>query len=691
MSVRLPLVGEGSDRLDGPAKVTGAASYAADFRANGLAHAIMVTSTVANGRVVRIDDAKARKASGVLAVLTHANAPRVNAQRAGFAYELMALQDDRVRYDRQPIAVVIAETLEDATAATALLDIFYETERPVTSIEDAAEPYVPESIFGDPPGSRRGDPEGAFAASPVRVENVYSTPVEHHNPIEPHATLARWEGENLIVHDSTQGITNVRRRLAAVFGIPPERIRVISPYLGGGFGCKGGVWSHVALAAMAARAVGRPVRLVLSREQMYSSVGCRPRTIQKISLGAERDGRLRSITHDVLSQTSAFDEFIESSALVTKMLYKTPTLRTTHRLARLNIATPTYTRAPGEASGTFALESAMDELAYSVDLDPIELRLRNYAEKDPEEGKDYSSKHLRECYVLGAEKIGWRDRVREPRSMRDGRMLVGMGMASATYPAFRWPASAIVRMNGDGTVLVRSGTQDLGTGSYTVYAQVAAEVLGISLARVRVELGDTDLPPAPLSAGSQTAASVGTAVYQAASRLRDRLAGGENPPLEARVDAKPEDDEPYATHAFGAQFARVEVDPDLGEVRVRAMIGAFAAGRILNRKTARSQLLGGMVWGIGMALHEITHFDERTARIMNANLADYIVPVNADIRQMEAYIVEEDDPHVNPIGVKGIGEIGITGAAAAIANAVYHATGIRVRDLPITPEKLLSS
>jgi xanthine dehydrogenase YagR molybdenum-binding subunit len=688
-AIDLPLVGAPHDRLDGPAKVTGVARYASDFAPDRLAYAVMVTSTIARGRVTRIGETRAKALVDVLAIMTHENAPRVDARRAGFSYELMALQDDLVRYDRQPIAVAVAQTLEAAAAAASLLDVVYDSEKPIGRIEDSQDRYTPESIFGDPSDTVRGDPEAAFAAAPVQIDHVYTTPVEHHNPMEPHATVAQWQGEHLTVYDSTQGVTNVKKRLAAVFGIPPDHVRVISKYLGGGFGCKGGVWSHVALAAMAARLIGRPVKLVLTREQMFSSVGCRPRTIQRVALGAERDGRLSSITHDVLSQTSVFDEFIESSALVTRMLYATPNLRTTHRLARLNIATPTYTRAPGEASGTFALESAMDELAYALDLDPIEARLRNYADVDPEEGKRYSSKHLRECYALGAERIGWSGRSRQPRSMRRGRMLVGLGMASATYPAFRWPASVIVRLESDGGVLVRTGTQDLGTGSYTVYAQIAAEVLEIPIERTRVELGDTNLPPAPLSAGSQTAASVGTAVFQAATKLRARLERGERAPLEVRVDAKPSEDGEYATHSFGAQFARVEVDPDLGEVRVRAMIGAFAAGRILNQKTARSQYLGGMVWGIGMALHEITRYDDRTARIVNANLGEYVLPVNADVEEMDAYIVEEDDPYVNPIGVKGIGEVGITGAAAAIANAAYHATGIRIRDLPITCEKML--
>jgi len=687
--VNLPLVGAPADRADGRVKVTGAARYTADLTPKDAAYAAMVTSRIAKGRIAVVDAARARRLPGVLAVLSYENAPRVRAQGDDNAFALSLLQDDRVRYDREPIALVVGETLDCALHAASLVQVAYEAEAPVTSIERSADRYAPEEIFGDPAAVTRGDPEAALCAAAIQVRHVYSTPVEHHNPMETHATIASWKGDRLTVHDATQGITNVRKRLAAVFEIPVENVRVVSAFLGGGFGCKGGVWSHVALAAMAARVVGRPVKLVLTRPQMFGSVGYRPRTIQTIALGADGDGRLNAITHDVLSQTSVFDEFVESSALVTKMLYAVPNVRTTHTLARVNAATPTYMRAPGEATGSFALESAMDELAYATGIDPIELRLRNYAETDPAEGKEFSSKHLRECYALGAEKIGWIERDARPRSMQRGRLLLGMGMATATYPANRVSASAVVRMEADGSVVVRSGTQDLGTGSYTVYAQLAATLLDVPLERVRMELGDTDLPPAPLSAGSWTAASVGSAVYEAASVLRDRLRSGEKTPLEARADARASWEGKYSTHAFGAQFARVEVDPDLGEVRVRAMIGVFAAGRILNRKTTRSQYLGGMVFGIGMALHEETRFDASTGRIANASLAEYLVPANADIGSMDAIIVEEEDRHVNPIGVKGVGELGATGSAAAISNAVYHATGVRVRDLPITPEKLL--
>ncbi|MGH7736857.1 MAG: xanthine dehydrogenase family protein molybdopterin-binding subunit [Candidatus Tyrphobacter sp.] len=685
----LPLVGNGARRADGPQKVTGAARYAGDFAPRGTAHAVLVTSAIASGRIRSIDAAAALRESGVLAVLTHENAPRVNAEGTDQFFALSLLQDRTVRYDREPVAVVVAETLEGASNAARLVNVEYDADEPVTSIESASDRYTPDEIFGEPANTTRGDPDAAYAASAVRVRQTYSTPVEHHNPMEPHGTVAAWDGGRLTVHDATQGISNVRKRLAQVFSIPVERVRVLSPFLGGGFGCKGGIWSHVALAAMAAAVVRRPVKLVLRREQMFGSVGFRPRTIQTIALGAQASGALESIAHDVLTQTSVFDEFIEPSALATKMLYDVQNVRTTHELARVNAATPTYMRAPGEASGTFALESAMDELAYAVGIDPIELRLRNYAVADRDAQKPFSSKHLRECYALGAEKIGWSERRAQARSMRDGRMLVGLGMATATYPANRVSASAAVSIDEAGDVVVRSGTQDLGTGSYTVFAQIAAAVLGIPLSQVRVELGDTDLPPAPLSAGSWSASSVGNAVYEAAMRLRERLHRGDKPPLHVRSDSKAQWESPYSTHAFGAQFARVDVDPDTCEVRLHAMVGAFAAGRILNATTTRSQYLGGMLFGVGMALHEITRSDPRTGRIANANLGEYLLPVHADAGRMEAYIVQEDDPHVNPIGVKGVGEIGATGSAAAVANAIYHATGIRVRDLPIVPEKLL--
>jgi xanthine dehydrogenase YagR molybdenum-binding subunit len=490
--------------------------------------------------------------------------------------------------------------------------------------------------------------------------------------------------------------------VASLFGLKPDNVRVVSEYLGGGFGSKGPTWSHVALAAMAARRVNRPVKLALRRPDTFGPVGFRSRTRQAIALGARRDGTLTAIRHDTIAQTSSFDEFMEPAGMPARMLYAAPNISTSHKLVPADIGTPSYMRAPGWAPGSYALEVAMDELAVALDMDPLALRLRNYAERDPEKDRPWSSKTLRECYHAAAERFGWTERP-PARALRQGRTLVGWGMATSVYPTHRGKAGARAKLLREGRVLLEAGTQDIGTGTYTVMTQIAADALGVPPAQIVFRLGDTRFPETPVSGGSQTAASVGSAVHAAASALRDKLlalGGGRRAPLdalasrygevEAHGEAAPgEEDKRFAMYAFGAQFAEVRVDADLGLARVTRMVGVFDIGRALNARTARSQLIGGMVWGIGMALHEDTVLDERRGRIVNNNLADYHVPVNADVPAIEAAWIEGADPHANPIGVKGIGELGITGSAAAVASAVYHATGRRVRDLPITPDKLL--
>ncbi len=729
-----PLVGAGLERVDGRLKVTGAATYSAEWQLPHLAYGYLVLSTIAAGRIAQIDTTAALAHSGVIAVMTPGNAPRVNAKaKSPNDRTLMVLQDDTVQYDRQPIAVVIAESFEAAKWAASLVRVTYRATPPKTRFERGAS-YTPDNIHGEPADTYRGDAASAFASAPIRIDTVYTTPAEHHNPMEPHATIARWDGDALTVYDANQGVLAARKRLAYTFDLPPANVHVITKFVGGAFGCKGSQWPHTVLAAMAAKFTGRPVRIELWRPQMWGSVGYRPPTVQRVALGAGRDGVLLSQIHDVHSQTSTFDEFVEPAGVLTTMLYASPTLRVTHRLTRVNAGTPTYMRAPGESSGSFALESAMDELAYATGLDPIELRLRNYAATDPTKNIPFSSKSLRECYARGAEAFGWSGRSAAVGSMRDGRYLIGMGMASASYPANRSAAAATVRIDPDGSVVVRSSGVEIGTGAYTAFTQVAADILGIPVARIHMELGDSTFPEAPVAGGSQLTASVGSAVKLAALDARDRVARnavadaasplhgllpdalgydgsrifalmqpsrGESyaalvsrqgaGPIEGAGRAAPGDEVTrYSRHSFGAQFAQVRVDPELGEVRLIRQVGAFAAGRILNARTARSQFLGGIVFGAGMALLEHTRTDERSGRVMNANLAEYLVPVNADIADVQIVIVPEDDPHINEIGVKGIGEIGIVGAAAAIANAVYHATGKRIRDLPISPEKLLT-
>jgi len=692
--VSQPLVGAPRDRVDGPLKVTGRAVYAGDNDVQGLVHAVVVPSTIANGRIVAIDTTAARQAPGVLEIMTHLNAPRVNAKKATPNDTLLfVLQDDVVEFDRQPVAVAIAETFEAAVHAAQLVRVTYETHPPTTDM-NAGTKAVPRQASTNTTPHERGTPAEAFAQAPVKLKQTYTTPTEHHNPLETHGTVVQWRGEQLIVHDSTQWAFGVQRRLATLFGIEPAQIRVMAPFIGGAFGSKGTMWSHVPLAVMAAKMVKRPVKLLVTRPQMFGWVGHRPQTVQVVSLGAASDGRLQSVTHEVVNETSLSDDFLESSSGFSRDLYAVPNFGMSQTLARLHISKPCPQRGPGESTGSFAMESAMDELSYAIGLDPLELRLRNYSENHPNSGKPYSSKRLRECYRLGAERFGWNKRNPKARATGRGRMLVGVGMASGSRAVHRSAASARIHMYPDGTVVIQCGTIEQGTGSTTVYGQLAAVILDIPFERVRFEFGNTDLPTVPVAAGSQTSGSIGSVVAVAAQRLRDRLTalGGSVPAdgIEMLVEDKPTAEEgAYETSSFGAHFAEVEVDPAVGTVRVTRFVGAFDGGRILNAKTAGSQFLGGIVWGISMALYEHTRYDARTARIMNANLSEYLVPTNADIPNVEVIIAEGDDQFANPAGVKGIGEIGISGSAAAVANAIYHATGIRVRDLPITPDKLL--
>ena len=700
------ITGQPPDRVDGALKASGRAAYVGDVHPERMAVALIVQSRIAVGRIVRIDREAAMVMPGVLAILAHDNAPRLpEGGRAGVSEdagrENSLLQDDRVRYNAEPVALVVAESLEEARAAAGRLGIEYEASGALLDFEEAMRSAEePDTAGRSPPDKDWGDVDPGFAGAHLRIERTYTTPMEHHNPLEPHGTVAEWDGDTLTLHDSTQYVSGVRETVAKTFGIDEGKVRVISPYVGGGFGTKGSVWSHVALAAMAAKVVRRPVKLVLDRTQMFGPVGGRPCTHQRLCLGAARDGRLTAVRHDVVSHTSRFEEFVEASAQPTRALYACPSGSTTERIARMDVATPTFMRAPGESTGTFALESAMDELAYALGIDPLELRLRNYAEADPTNGRPWSSKKLRECYAEAAARFGWPRRSSEPRSMREGRWLVGWGVATATYPAHLDSATASAARLADGSFLVRSGTHDMGTGTYTVMTQIAAEALGVPMERVRFELGDTSLPRAPTSGGSMTVASVGPAVVAACESLNTMLArrkhetGPTYEVLEAKGEAHPkskdEEGQECACRSFGAIFVEVRVDEDLAIVRVPRIVASYSVGRIINRKTATSQIRGGIIMGIGQALLEESLLDQRYGRFANGNLAEYHVPVNADVGEIDVTFAQENDIAFNSLGARGLGEIGITGVAGAIANAVFHATGRRVRDLPITLEKILA-
>ncbi len=721
------LVGQSIDRRDGELKVRGQAKYAAEFALPNMACAVLLQSTIGAGKVVSFDTTTARGMPGVVDIITTENADKLTVKQAPRQTVLFPLlQSNEVLFNGQHIGVVIAETSRQARAAAAKIVVRYQPSEAVAHMDGVLDQaYEPKDFRGGqvPADTKKGDPDTALSNAPVQLDETYKTPVEHHNPMEPHATIASWADNRLTVWTSTQGISGARDTISTLFGLPKSSVTVICPFVGGGFGSKGITWPPAILAAMAARRVRRPVKLEVMREQMFTSNGYRPRTVQRVRLGADRDGKLLAVTHDGLTQNARPEagEFAEPVALVSRMLYASDNISTSHRLVAVNQGLPTYMRAPGEASGNFALESAMDELAVALNMDPIALRLRNYTDSDATEGKPFASKALRQCYEQGADAFGWKNRDAQPNSMRDGRVLIGMGMATSTYPTNRMAASALVRLSPDGSVLVRCGTQDIGTGTYTTMAQIAADELGVTINRVHVELGDSRLPAAPVSGGSMTTASVMPAVRDAAARVRKKIfalanggedqkladrmvraSGGETrvsdvishagvPYVEATSDDKPSDTaKQYSRHAFGAQFCEVRIDPDLRTIKVSRWVGAFDCGTVINLKTARSQLIGGIVFGIGMALMEETRVDSETARIVNANIADYLMPVNADIPDIETIMVDSaPDMVTTPLGVKGIGELPTVGVAAAIANAVHHATGTRIRELPIRLDKLL--
>ncbi|MEU9144641.1 xanthine dehydrogenase family protein molybdopterin-binding subunit [Streptomyces sp. NPDC048349] len=690
-----PVLGTSTVRSEGPEKVTGAARYATDRRPHGRVHAWPVPAAVPRGRVTAVDTGPCLALPGVLGVLTPDDAPRLGPSDDA---TLQVLQNAEVPHRGWYVALVVAETLEGARAGAEALRIGYATKEHQGALRtDHPDAYTPEEVNGGYPALReRGDPDAALASAPVRIDSTYTVPPLHNHPMEPHAATADWdaEREHLTVWDSSQGAGTVRSVLASLFGLPEDRITVISEHVGGGFGCKGTPRPHVVLAAMAARRFGRPVQLALPRRHMPAVIGHRAPTLHRVGLGARSDGTLTALVHEATTHTSRVREFVEQAAVPARVMYAVPDSRTLHRAVALDVPTPSWMRAPGEAPGMYALESAMDELADALGLDPVELRIRNEPALEPDTGRPFSSRHLVECLREGAARFGW-TAARTPR--RDGPFLHGVGMAAATYPVWIAPSSARAHARPDGGHHVEINATDIGTGARTVLAQVAADALAVPLDSVTVAIGSTALPQAALAGGSCGTASWGWAVHEACTALAARLSGhrGDLPAegLSASADTTEavRRGSPYARHAFGAHFAEVRVDTVTGEVRTSRLLGVFAAGRILNPATARSQFTGGMVMGLGMALTEHSTVDPVHGGFAENDLAAYHVPVHADVPAIEVAWIDEQDEHLNPMGSKGIGEIGIVGTAAAIGNAVCHATGRRLRDLPLTPDRVLAA
>ncbi|MGX9117455.1 xanthine dehydrogenase family protein molybdopterin-binding subunit [Mesorhizobium sp. BHbsci] len=737
------VIGRPVDRIDGPLKVTGNATYAYENALDGTAYGYILGAAVAKGRIAEIDTAEAERAPAVLLVMTHRNAPAqpdfgpavTPTVPEVFTRARPALNSDRVRYYDEPVALVVAETFEAARAAAGLIKVRYDEEPGLYDLPGrVADAYAPKRTnAGFETDSVVGDFESAFAAAPAKIDATYRTPFEHHNPMEPHATLAAWSGNELTIHTSAQTLANFRAGIASTLRIPPERVRIVSPFVGGGFGSKLIAHSDTILAALAAQVLQRPVKIALTRQQMFANAGHRAEMIQQVRLGADTDGRLTGVAHDVWSATSSFEEYCEQTAVFARSLYAAPNRLTRHRLVPLDINRGEWMRSPGEAPGMLAFECAMDELAERLGLDPIELRIRNEPEQDPERGVPFSTRNLVACMEDGARRFGWQRRNPTPGRTREGRKLIGYGMAAAIRPNYIGAATARVALDRDGRVTARLDMTDIGTGTYTILTQIAAENLGVPISSVKVELGDSRFPRTAGSGGSWGAASAGSALHNACNALKQRIVeaarSSEASPLHGAnaTEASFADSEvrfgqrsagladlirriapdgleaegsvaagaatqsykAYSQHSYGAHFAEVAVDCDTGEIRMRRMLAVMGAGRILNAKTARSQIIGGMTWGIGAALMEQTVLDRRYGHFVNHDLAEYHVPLNGDVPDMEVVFLEEHDDKANPLGAKGLGELGVCGAGAAVANAIYNATGVRVREFPITLDKVL--
>lgn len=728
-------IGKSVDRVDGRQKVTGQAKYAAEISRKNLAHAFLIQSTITSGKIKSIDSSHAETVPGVLKVITYKNAPKLPPKsNADFDDSLHLLQSNEIFHDRQNIGVVVAETLEQARYAASLVRVEY-TKR---SVDVDMARNLGKAKYADGKKNSlktRGNFEAGLATASAKIESTYLTPAEIHSMMEPHATTAEWDGGSLHIWESTQAIFNTRNKVAKAFGLPASKVRVSTEFLGGGFGSKLECWSGTILAALAAKMTNRPVRLALTREQTYGNTGNRPQTIQNLVYAANKTGKLTAIRHECISENCRFTDFSEDGSGVSAKLYSCDNVVTETKVVALDINQPIWMRAPGDCPGTYAVESAMDELAHELKMDPLAIRVLNYAEKDESDDLPWSSKSLKECYDAGSKLFEWDKRKLEPRSMKQNGKLIGWGMSSAMHGAYRMAAGAKLVLKDDGSTVISSGTQDIGTGTYTIMTQIAADALGLPLEKVRFELGDTSMPEAPLSGGSMTAATAGSAVHGICQTAVDKIkefllsekgtifSGAKSEDLRAQNEgiyliSEPDKGESYVSilkrlpghqleveakfspnskqldkyskYSFGAHFAEVQVDEELGFVRVTRFVSAISAGKIINPKTAANQIKGGIIFGIGMALTEAILRDEKTGRTINADLGEYHLPVHADIPEIEVIFVDEKDDVVNPLGVKGVGEIAVIGVAAAVANAVFHATGKRIRELPITLDKLLT-